>query len=86
MDPPPRVVLLDVGGTADTSVTVLDVMLETDSMLQRIGSEMWVASIPTRAAEKARRTEMWEHWSGSGRIHDTVAAAVAAFESSNRPG
>jgi len=87
MDPPPHVVLLDAGATVDTSVTVLDVMAETDHMLQRIGSEMWVANIPTRAEEKARRTEMWEMWAASGKVHSTVASAVARFEAgdSNRP-
>ena len=87
MDPPPHVVLLDAGATVDTSVTVLDVMAETDHMLQRIGSEMWVANIPTRAEEKARRTEMWEMWAASGKVHPTVASAVARFEAgdSNRP-
>lgn len=80
IEPTPEVVLLDVGGTADTSVTVMDVMAETDHMLQRMGSLLWVANIPTRAMEKARRTEMWAPWYGSGRIHPTVAAAVTAFE------
>ena len=86
MSPPPQVVLLDVGASVDTSVTVLDVMAETDHILERRGSTLWVANIPTRTAEKARRTEMWEPWSEKGKIHATVSAAVAAFESSNRPG
>lgn len=85
MDPPPRVVLLDVGGTADTSVTVLDVMLDIDHVLTRMGSQLWVANIPTQAAEKARRTEMWEPWLDKGKIHISVAAAVAAFETSEPP-
>ena len=82
VEPHPEVVLLDVGGTADTSVTVMDVMAETDHILERQGSTLWVASIPTRALEKARRTELWEHWSEKGKIHATVMAAVAAFEES----
>jgi sulfate permease, SulP family len=84
VEPHPEVVLLDVGGTADTSVTVMDVILETDHMLGRQGSTLWVANIPTRALEKARRTELWEPWYGSGKIHPTVASAVSAFEESRR--
>jgi len=80
MDPPPKVVLLDVGGTADTSVTVMDVMAETDHVLRRSGSGLWVANIPTRAEEKARRAAMWEEWSGEGKLHPSVTSAVAAFE------
>jgi anti-anti-sigma regulatory factor len=80
MDPAPRVVLLDAGATVDTSVTVLDVMAETDHMLQHIGSQLWVANVPTRAAEKARRTEMWDTWTAAGRVHTSVAAAVSHFE------
>ncbi len=79
--PVPRVVLLDVGGTADTSVTVLDVMAETDHMLDRMGSQLWVADIPTRALEKAKRASIWEHWSSTGKVHLTVPSAVTAFES-----
>jgi hypothetical protein len=74
------VVLLDAGGTADTSVTVIDVIGETDHMLERQGSRLWIANIPTRAEEKARRSELWDQWSGKGKIHATVAAAVASFE------
>jgi high affinity sulfate transporter 1 len=79
-DHPPDVVLLDAGGTADTSVTVIDVIGETDHMLERQGSTLWIANIPTRAEEKARRSELWDQWSGKGKIHATVAAAVASFE------
>jgi sulfate permease, SulP family len=84
VEPIPEVVLLDVGGTADTSVTVMDVMAETDHMLERMGSMLWIANIPTRALEKARRTQLWKPWYGSGRIHPTVAAAVSQFEESRR--
>ncbi|MGH8951796.1 MAG: hypothetical protein ACRDX9_10250 [Acidimicrobiia bacterium] len=81
MEPRPEVVLLDVGATVDTSVTVLDVMFETDQHLRRSGSGLWVASIPLKAEEKARRTEAWPEWVAAGKIHSSVAAAVAAYES-----
>jgi high affinity sulfate transporter 1 len=85
LDPSPEVVLLDVGGTADTSVTVMDTLFETDQHLYRNGSTLWVASIPTRAEAKARRTKAWPDWVARGKIHATVRDAVAAFERLKRP-
>ena len=82
--PVPEVVLLDVVGTADTSVTVIDVMAETDHMLQRLGSTLWLANLPTRVEEKVRRTEMWKSWTDAGRVHATVNSAVAEFEADHR--
>lgn len=78
MDTPPTVVLLDVGGTADTSVTVMDVIAETDRRLAGQGVALWVAALPTRALVKAQRTAAWSSWSEAGRIHPTVRAAVDA--------
>ena len=78
--PPPGVVLLDVGATVDTSVTVMDAMLEVNQHLERKGSELWLASIPDRAEEKARRIELWDEWMAAGRIHRSVTEAVGAFE------
>lgn len=80
MQPHPEVVLLDVGGTADTSVTVMDAILEVDEHLKRNGSTLWVAAIPIRAEAKARRTEAWPVWEQEGRIHASVGAAVRLFE------
>ncbi len=79
-DPPPEVVLLDVGGTADTSVTVLDVMAESDQQLASSGTTLWVAQLPTRAIEKARHLAAWSSWMSSGRVFTTVEEAVETFE------
>ncbi len=76
----PDVLVLDVGGTADTSVTVMDVIMETDHRLARQGTELWVAAVPVRAREKATRLAAWEDWTAQGKIHVSVAAAVAAYE------
>jgi sulfate permease, SulP family len=76
----PEVLLLDLGGTADTSVTVMDVIAETDQRLARHGVALWVAALPTRALAKAERTVAWSAWTGAGKVHPTVAAAVAAHE------
>jgi sulfate permease, SulP family len=85
-DPPPEVVLLDVGATVDTSITVMDAMLEVEQHLERQGSTLWLASIPERAEEKARRVELWDKWMAAGRIHRSVTEAVIAFETVGRPG
>ncbi len=79
-DPKPDTVLLDVGGTADTSVTVMDIFFETEQQLARQGRTLWVAAIPVRALEKVRRTRAWDAWVGSGRVYPSVADAVSAFE------
>jgi MFS superfamily sulfate permease-like transporter len=80
----PMIVYALLGGsrrlTVDTSVTVMDAMLEVDHHLQRNGAMLWIASIPERAQEKARRAELWEEWVAAGRIHRTVSEAVEAFE------
>jgi high affinity sulfate transporter 1 len=76
----PEVLVLDVGGTADTSVTVMDVMNETNHELASAGTTMWVAALPVRAEAKARRTPMWDVWAGDRRVFPTVAAAVEVFE------
>jgi MFS superfamily sulfate permease-like transporter len=79
-EPRPEVLLLDVGATVDTSVTVIDIMAETERQLARHGTQMWLAAIPERAEAKARRTDLWDEWLEAGRIHPTVSAAVEAFE------
>jgi len=56
-------------------------MLEVDQHLERHGSSLWVASIPPRADEKARRLELWNEWVAAGKIHRSVAEAVAARSS-----
>lgn len=79
-DPPPSVVLLDAGGTADASVTVMDVVTETDQHLAKQGVSLWVAALPARALEKAQRTAAWSTWADAGKLHRTVTDAVAAYE------
>lgn len=79
-DPRPEVVLLDVQGLTDLSVTVLDVLAETDHMLQRRGSRLWLAALTTRAEGRVRRSEMWDTWTENHQIHPTVTSAVEEFE------
>ena len=78
--PPPEVVLVDVGGTVATSVTVMDVFAETDQQLRHDGVTLWVAALPQRAVSVARRTAAWERWATAGRLHRSVSEAITAFE------
>jgi high affinity sulfate transporter 1 len=83
-EPRPEVLILDVGATVDTSVTVIDIMAETERHLARHGTRMWLAAIPERAETKARRTDLWDEWLDAGRIHPTISAAVDAFETTKK--
>ena len=77
-EPPPRVVVLDVAGIGDLSVTVMDVIAETDRQLAKQDAALWMAALPTRALAKAERTAAWDAWVEAGRLHHTVDAAIAA--------
>lgn len=79
-DPPPRVLLLDLGATLDTSVTVMDAFAATEQQLARDGIALWVAAVPEAALVKARRTAAWPSWRDGGRVHPSVRAAVDAYE------
>jgi high affinity sulfate transporter 1 len=85
LEPRPEVVLLDVGATVDTSVTVMDVLFETDQHLSRQGSTLWIAALPTRAEVKARRTKAWPDWVARQKIHATVRQAVDVHEANAGP-
>jgi MFS superfamily sulfate permease-like transporter len=79
-DPKPQVLLIDVGGTATTSVTVMDVFAEMNGQLEAQGVTLWAAALPSRASTVLQRTPAWQYWSTSGRVHASVSAALAAYE------
>ncbi|WP_116948882.1 SulP family inorganic anion transporter [Jiangella endophytica] len=79
-DPPPRVLLLDLGATLDTSVTVMDAFAAAEQQLAQHDVALWVADLPEAALVKARRTAAWPAWRDGGRVHPTVRAAVDAYE------
>ena len=58
----------------------MDVFAETDQRLATQGVTLWVAGLPTRSLEKVKRTAAWEVWVERGKVHATVASAVAAHE------
>jgi MFS superfamily sulfate permease-like transporter len=78
-DPPPHLLVFDAGGTADTSVTVIDAFRELDHDLRREGIDLWVAALPERAMEKAARGSRWAEWIEAGRVHRSSAEAVDAY-------
>jgi hypothetical protein len=45
---------------------------------------LWVAALPTKALAKVQRAPAWSQWADSGKVHPSVAAAVAAFEREHR--
>lgn len=83
--PAPSVVVVDVGATVDTSVTVIDTWFEIEQHLDKAGATLWVAALPEKAEEKARRTKAWDRWVEQGRIHPSVAQAVSAFQADSTP-
>lgn len=85
-DPVPRIVVVDVGATTDTSLTVIDIWIEIQQHLASRGADLWVASIPPRALEKAKRVAIFEDWEKAGRIHPSVGTAVARFEEQSATG
>ena len=73
--------LVDVAGTADTSLTVMDVFIETDHTLAQQGIDLWVTSMPTGARwKRARRTPAWQRWADAGKLYATLNQAVDAYE------
>jgi hypothetical protein len=41
---------------------------------------LWVAALPEKAKQKARRMDKYDDWVTKGKIHRTVAGAVANYE------
>ncbi|HEX7268197.1 MAG TPA: hypothetical protein VF256_12300 [Streptosporangiaceae bacterium] len=77
---PPEGVLVDVGGTVATSVTVMDVLAEIDQRPCQDGVALWVTALPQRAVTVARRTAARERRAMAGQLHRGVSEALKAFE------
>lgn len=75
-----EVVILDASGTGDTSVTVLDLLLETDQLMARRGTDLWLTGLPERALEKARRARFYADWEARAKIYPSVSSAVNVYE------
>jgi MFS superfamily sulfate permease-like transporter len=78
-DPPPRVVVVDATAVGRLSVTSLEVFRELDQELRDQGVELWIASLPPRALEQARKAPGWDAMDRAGRLYPTARAALDAF-------
>ena len=76
--PKPEVVILDARALGRLPVAVLDALRDLDRSLQERHVTLWVAALPERALETARRTTWWHSWEESGRVWSSPEDAVAA--------
>ena len=77
----PDVMLLDATVVGLLSTTVAHELAELSRELRARGVTLWLAGLPPRALETARRLPRWEAAAQAGRMHPTARAAVAAYES-----
>ncbi|MEV8632234.1 SulP family inorganic anion transporter [Streptosporangium sp. NPDC051023] len=80
--PPPRTVLLDLTGVPGMDLTAVSALGELHAALEQQGFALRVAIESLEPAEILRRTGAWERLSAGGRMHPSVAAAVAAYRAS----
>jgi MFS superfamily sulfate permease-like transporter len=73
---PPRVVILDLGATADLDVTTTDMLAQLIDELEARGAALALAQAKGRVRDRLGRTGLIERL-GSDRIHFSVAQAVA---------
>jgi hypothetical protein len=66
------------------STTVLAVERELEAELADLGASLWIAALPQRALEMARRSPDWDRWRAPRRSWGTVAEAAQAYESGRR--
>jgi MFS superfamily sulfate permease-like transporter len=76
-DAPLRVVVLDASILQVTSVTVLDALAGLDRELAARDLRLDLAELPERSLVLARKTSWGSGLEADGRIHDTVADALA---------
>ncbi|AWZ03599.1 MULTISPECIES: SulP family inorganic anion transporter [unclassified Streptomyces] len=76
-DPAPRAVVLDLSGSFQLGIPVLDTLDELREELERQGAGLHVAHLRARAAQEFSRHPLHDHL-GPGRIHRTVDDAVTA--------
>jgi MFS superfamily sulfate permease-like transporter len=93
-EPPPRVVLLDLGAVNDLEVTALDRLADLAEDLHGQGMRLWVAApsqrpleMLRRAAELLGRTDLEADTGRLGvRVFPSVDDAVAAYQEQMEPG
>ncbi len=76
-DPPPRVLILDLGATSDLDVTTTDTLADLVARVGAVDCEVRLAQVKGSVRDRMRRTGLMGIV-GEERIHPSVAAAVAA--------
>ncbi|MCW2522574.1 MAG: sulfate transporter [Frankiales bacterium] len=77
---PIAVVVLDVTSVGMLSTTILAAERELEAELADLGTTLWIASLPQRALDMARRSAEADRWRGQHRVWSSVPDAVRAFE------
>jgi len=77
-DPPPTVVVLDIGASSDFDVTTTDVVRELARELGERSIRLWLAQVKGAVRDRLRRTGTMDVL-GEDRIFLSVGAAVEAF-------
>jgi sulfate permease, SulP family len=60
--PPPRVLVLDLGAVPDIDVTALDLLPAVDADLRRRGITLWLANLNERPLDMLRRLPDADAW------------------------
>jgi SulP family sulfate permease len=76
-DPPPRVLVLDLGAVPDIDVTALDVLASFDADLRGRGITLWLANLNARPLDMLRRLPDAAGW--ERRLFREVDDAATAF-------
>ena len=76
-DPPPRVLVLDLGAVPDIDVTAIDLLAGFDADLRGRGITLWMVNLNERPLDMLRRSPEAERY--EPRLYREIDDAVAAF-------
>jgi MFS superfamily sulfate permease-like transporter len=78
IDPPPKVLLLDLEASKDLDVTSLDMLADAQSEIADRGAELWVARIHHKAMDRFRASGLADQI-GEDHLYPSVHQAVSAY-------
>jgi MFS superfamily sulfate permease-like transporter len=81
---PPRVILLDLGASADLDIGTSDMLTALISDLRQVGVDMFFSQVRSSVRDRMRLTGLLAHI-GDDHIFASVDSAVKSFESSQKP-
>jgi sulfate permease, SulP family len=83
-DPPPKVLVMDLGAVPDIDVTVVDLLAGFDAELRERGVTLWLADLNARPLDMLRRLRHADAWERRLFLDlDDAATAFAASHSSS---